>query len=403
MIIGIDASRANEVYRRGTEWYAFFLIQQLAKIIGSEHTVFLYFKEPIHPDLAQDLPKHFIPKVLHWPPRFLWTQLRLSLEMLLRPPDIFFIPVHTLPLIHPRKTVITLHDVGFERFPELYNTQYIGPQKSIFTHFVDLVIKIMTLGRFRNSELDYHRWSVRFALKHAAHVITVSDFSRKEIMDIFHVPSEKITRIYMSYSEQHYRSVHDLQRLKHVLVKYHVQQPYLLFVGTLEEKKNIPRLIEAWHFVQSKYSIPHTLVLAGKPGFGYENIRQKIREFGLIHSVRETGYVAEEDIPVLTAAADAYIFPSLYEGFGIPILQAFACETPLVASRAGSISEIAKQAAHYYDPYDAQDMARVMVEVLTSSALRDRLRRAGKERLKDFSWQNCGEQTWRILKDVATL
>ncbi|OGY78995.1 MAG: hypothetical protein A3B74_03860 [Candidatus Kerfeldbacteria bacterium RIFCSPHIGHO2_02_FULL_42_14] len=401
MIIGIDASRANEVYRRGTEWYAFFLIKALSKIIGPEHTVFLYVKQPLRPDLAYDLPSHFVAKILRWPPVFLWTQMRLSLEMLWHPPDIFFIPVHTLPLFHPRKTVITLHDVGFERFPELYDTHPIGPQGSVLTRLFDTVVKICTLGKFGNNELDYHRWSVRFALRHAAHIITVSDFSKQEIMQLFHTSPEKLTRVYISYDERRYHPVRDQQKIADVLHKYHVQQPYVLFVASLEEKKNVLRLIEAWHSIRQESRFPHTLVLAGKPGFGYERIRRSIDAFGLTSSVHETGYIVEEDLPTLMSAADVYILPSLYEGFGIPLLQAFACATPVVASHVASIPEIAGSAAQYCNPYDAHDIARAISEVLASSTIRNRLRSLGRARLQYFSWKECGEQTWSILQHVS--
>src|SRR3989344_6387680 len=124
MILGIDASQANRKVRSGTEWYAFYLIGEFKKLLGGrgDVTVRLYVRGALQSDLANNLPENFQVRILRWPFRFLWGQKRLSLEMLLHPPDVLFCPAHTIPLIHPKRTYTTLHDVGFEDYPELYDS-----------------------------------------------------------------------------------------------------------------------------------------------------------------------------------------------------------------------------------------------------------------------------------------
>lgn len=401
MLIGIDASRANAEHRTGTEWYSFFLIKHLARIIGPEHRVFLYIREPIREDLAEGLPKHFQPRYLAWPPKFLWTQLRLSLEMFFHKPDLLFVPAHTMPLVHPKHTVVTLHDIGFERMAQLYDFQPIAHEKVLSKILLSLLVKFFTLGRFSNNELDYHKWATRFALKHAEHVLTVSDFSRQEIIDFYHIAPEKITRIYNSFDQSLFQPIRDQNRISRVLQKYHLQQPYVLFIGRLEQKKNLPKLIEAWAIFKKQSAFPHKLVLVGMPGFQYDLIQAKIRSLGVQESVQETGYVAQEDLPVILSAADAYIFPSLYEGFGIPILEAFACRTPVVASRIASLPEIAGKGAYYFNPLNAQDMAQALEKVLFSKDLQSQLQEAGKIELQRFSWEKTAQKTWDVLQRIT--
>lgn len=398
MIIGIDASRANSAQRTGTEWYSFFLIRELARIIPSEHTVFLYTKEPLLPDLAHGLPQHFVPRVLTWKFGFLWTQFRLSWEMLFSAPDLLFVPAHTIPLWSPKKTVVTLHDIGFERLQELYNTRAIGEKVSWKKRFLSLAVRVFTFGHYRNNELDYHRFAARYCVKHAAHILTVSDFSQQEIQDFFHVPSEKITRVYNGFDQDFFwgKTKEGVSRSFAPLAK-----PYVLFIGRLEQKKNIPRFLEAWNILKHTYHMPHTLVLAGTPGFQYERIRERIASFGIQDSVQETGYLPEAHLPQVLKEADLLVLPSLYEGFGIPILEAFATETPVVCSDIPALREVAGEAALYFDPLSPQDMADKIFQALGASPrILQHRRKLGHDRLQYFSWKQTARQTWRVLDSV---
>lgn len=167
MTIGIDASRANKKEKTGTEWYSYYLIQHLKKIIPPQYRVILYAKEPLT-DGLEILPANWQSKVLNWPPKFLWTQWRLSLEMLFHPVDLLFVPAHTISLIHPKKTVTVCHDIGFVRFPQYYSVK----------------------------ERMYHRFTMWLALKCAKIIITPSQFTKNEIMDVYKVSEKKIKVIY---------------------------------------------------------------------------------------------------------------------------------------------------------------------------------------------------------------
>lgn len=397
MIIGIDASRANSTQRTGTEWYSFFLIREFVRIIPPEHTVILYTKEPLLPDLAQDVPKHFQSRVLSWKFGFLWTQLRLSWEMFWHAPDLLFVPAHTIPFLHPQKTVVTLHDVGFERFADLYNDRPIGEKIPSKKRLLSFFVRLLTLGRYRNNELDYHRFSARFCIKNASHILTVSDFSKEEIQELFHVPSEKITRIYNGFDADWFAESADT-KLPEMVEK--LPKPYVLFLGRLEQKKNIPVLLEAWSILKKENDFPHTLVLAGAPGFQYDAIQRRIDDLGVRESVHETGYVPAGAVPHLLKHAALFVFPSLYEGFGIPVLEAFASDVSVACSDIPALHEVAGDAASYFDPKNPVDIARVMGIALLTPNPSQRI--SARNRLARFSWRTTAQQTWAVLSSFLS-
>jgi len=192
MIIGIDASRANKLEKTGTEWYAYHIIEEIKKLADHNDQYILYSKEKLRGQLAI-LPRNFKSKVLNWPFKYLWTQFRLAWEMVLNKPNVLFVPAHTIPVICPSKTITTLHDIGFEKYSHLYSQRGIGPK--IF----GILVKIFTFGRYSNTELDYHRWSARLAFKKAKRIITVSHFSKNEIVNHFNVDSDLISVVSNAY------------------------------------------------------------------------------------------------------------------------------------------------------------------------------------------------------------
>lgn len=373
MIIGIDASRANQAQKTGTEWYSYHLIQELKKIIPKEYKVFLYAKDSLKGGL-EELPENWYEKKLSWPFAYLWTQLRFSLEMLKfwSRPDILFVPAHTIPIIHPKKTILVAHDIGFEMFPELYSDKKIG-----FSHA---------------TELDYHRWAMRFAIKHAYHIITVSNFSKKEIMDFYHYDANKISVVYNGFNKN-VSSENNLEQLK----KYHIDQPYILFIGRLEYKKNIPRLIEAYNILKNKFHLPHKLVLLGARSFKYELIKKNIELYNLNADVIEPGYIEQKDLKTIMNFADLFVLPSLYEGFGIPILEAMAAKIPVACSNIPPLKEIAPAAANFFDPLNPEHMAEVINQTLTDRDLRNKLISNGINCAQKYSYEKCAQETWNII------
>lgn len=395
MKIGIDASRANAKKKTGTEWYSYNLIQELKSAVPDDVRVILYSKEPLQ-DGLEDLPENWESRVLCWPPRLLWTQVRLSLEMLKlwNRPKLLFVPAHTIPVFHPR-SVLVAHDIGFERIKELYEDKDIGYESSIFRKFLKLLIKLVTFGNYGTSELDYHRWAMKFGLREADHVITVSDFSKREIMEHYGVPEKDITTVHNGFSPDAYYPLKE--KNAGILKKYKITTPYILFVGRLELKKNLPKFIIAFRELKKKYNIPHKLVLAGAPGYRYEDIEANIYESGLKDEVVEPGYVPQEHMNELMNMADLFVLPSYYEGFGIPLLEAMSAGTAVACSDIPALREVGGGGAVFFNPDSTHDMAEKIFNLISDNEKKQALIKKGKTNIKRFSWDKCAQETWQII------
>jgi len=368
MKLAIDASRANSVQRTGVESYAYHVIQELKRIIPAEVEVVLYTRESLVQDLS-DLPNNWTSKVLAWPPKRLWTQLRLSFEMLLNKPDVLFVPAHVLPIVHPKKSIMTVHDVAALRFPKAYNW----------------------------FERWYSVWSATYAARHATQIITISEFTKKELQSLVSNISAEISVIPIACDDA-YKSIADEQLLESVQKKYAITKPFLLSISRLEFKKNTDRIVHACNEIKKNHDVQ--LVLVGKPGHGYKKIEHAIENSPYKKDIIVPGWVDEEDLVALMNAARVFVFPSLYEGFGIPALEAMQCGTPVVASKDTSLEEVCGDAAIYADRKDAQDIANQMQRLLEDKTLRDRMSIAGEERAQQFSWKLTAQATWDSLKSL---
>jgi len=425
MLIGIDASRANRSHRSGTEWYSYYLIKRLA-ILDKKNQYILYTDKPLkdglldlninkgvgdrEPEVKFDKDgfqiiksphNNFKGKVLNWPLDFFWTLGRLSLEMIFNKPDVLFVPAHGLPLFFPQKTITTIHDVAFERDSLLYRVDDIGPDRKVYKDLLSLLIKILTLGSYGANSMDYLKWSTRFSLKNAKKIITVSNFTKSEILKIYGKFEDKIKVIHNGYNEALYKNILNKEKMEEVLDKYGLEKPYVLYVGLLEKKKNTPLLINAFALVkEGRPDMKHKLALIGDASFGYDEVNYMVDEFGLESEVIMTGWVEESDLPCIFTGATAFVFPSKYEGFGIPVIQAMACGVPVVISDIPVLREVAGEAALYFDPNDKNDMARAITEIIGNSDLRERLVELGRKRVKEFSWEKCAEETLSEINEM---
>jgi len=368
MVIGIDASRANRESKTGTEWYSYNLILELSKI-DQQNRYFLYTPEKLKDDLAR-LPENFKEKILNWPPRYLWTMIRLSLEMLLSSPDLLFVPAHIIPLVAPKKTITTIMDVGFLRFPELYTSV----------------------------ELKYHRFGLKQAIKKAIKIITISEFTKQEMVNLCQINPDRIVVIPLGFSSEIFQPINSKEKISEVIRKYKIplDVPYLIYIGRLERKKNTFGLIKAFSIFK-RQKFPHKLVLVGSPGFGFEETKELIKKLYLENEVIITGWVPEEDLPYLLSGAFLFVFPSFYEGFGIPLLEAMACGVPVIGSKVASIPEVLGEAGVLFDPYQIKEIARTMEKVVLNKNLRLELIEKGLERSRKFSWRKCAEKTFQLL------
>ncbi len=426
MLIGIDASRANRDRKSGTEYYSYYLIRNLAKI-DSKNQYILYTDKPLKGgllDLTTSDTNHlksgeikfdkdgfqiikspynnFKAKVLRWPFRFFWTLGRLSLEMLLKKPDLLFVPAHALPLILPKKSINTIHDVAFERDKKVYLSDSIFSHGKTMKKLVNFFAKLYTGGKYGASHLDYLSWSTRIALKRATKIITVSHFSKKEIIDIYKTNSEKIKVVYNGFNNDFYKKIEDQEKINQVLKKYEIQQPYFLYIGRLEKKKNTPALVEAFAIIRERNKeMKERLVLLGYGSFGYDEVKYLVEENHLVGDVIMPGWVEEEDVPYLYNGASAFIFPTKHEGFGFPVIQAIGCGVPTACSNIPVLREVMDDAALFFNPNNVCDIAFAMKEIVSNQDLRKELIEKGNKRARDFSWRKCAEETLEIINSLS--
>ena len=359
MIIGIDASRATLPRRTGTEHYARRLIEALLAA-GAGRRFRLYFRDA---PPAGAFGGTFPPaeqRVIPFPR--LWTHLRLSYELIAQPrPDMLFVPAHVLPLAHPLPSVVTVHDLGYRYFP----------------------------GAHPARQRLYLDWSTRFSARAATLVLADSAATRRDLTHFYGVPAEKITVVYPGRDES-------LARVDPapVRARYGLPPDYLLHVGTLQPRKNLSRLMDAAASLRPRRP-GLQLVLAGQPGWQSGPILAQARaqsEF-----VRVLDYVPDADLPGLYSGAAAFVYPSLYEGFGFPVLEAMACGTPVVCANTSSLPEVAGQAALLVAPEDTAALANAIGRVLDNGPLRERLIGLGLEQVRQFSWERAAKETLAVL------
>ncbi len=371
MLIGIDASRAAVVQRTGTERYSLEVVRALLAV-DSPHRWRLYFRELPSPSLHSWTGSAEV-RVIPFPR--LWTHIRLSWEMATHPPDILFMPAHVLPIIHPRRSVATIHDLGYRCFPEAH-----PPAARLY----------LELGT---------RWNARQARR----VVVDSQATRADLERFYGTPAYKIHVIYPGHTSWIQR-VEDPARIRSAQERLGIPEQYILYVGTIQPRKNLVRLIEAYVSLRRRWpagSEPPHLVLGGKMGWMTQDIVRAVQHSGLENLVHLVGYVPDEELPALLSGALVFAFPSLYEGFGFPVLEAMACGTPVVCSNTSSLPEVAGDAALLVDPLDVEDIASSLLRVFQDEELRRRMVEAGYRQVQRFSWQNTARELLELFEELG--
>ena len=367
MIIGIDGSRAFLSERTGVEEYSYQIIKHLAEIkelSNSKAKVILYLRKGQKIDL--NLPKNWKTKTLNWP-RF-WTQLGLSLEMLFHPVDVLFISAHVTPLIHPSRTVVVIHGLEYEIIKEAY---------SFWERF-------------------YMRHSIKFSCRWAKKIIAVSKNTKKDLMELYNVPENKIEVVYAGISSHSERSEESRDLIPRSFANAQ-DDGYLLFIGRLEKRKNIIGIISAFEVLKKRYNIPFKLALIGRTGFGYQEIKNKIEDSKYKTEIIETGFLNEKEKCALMKGSKVFLFPTLYEGFGLPILEAQALGVPVVTSNVSSLPEVGGDSVAYCNPQEPESIAAAIYKVINDENFKDALIGKGYENIKKFSWKKCAEEISRLL------
>lgn len=364
MLVGIDASRAIADQPTGTETYSRRLVQALLEG-QSPHRFRLYFRDAPPPGLFRGGE----PRIMPFPR--LWTHLRLSWEMAQRPPDALFVPAHVLPLIHPCPSLVTIHDLGYLYFPQSHPWQQ--------RLYLDL--------------------STRWNAHSATHLLADSQATRADLVAHYGAPSDKITVAYPGIDES-LGPVHAVDAIQAAKARHDISREYFLYLGTLQPRKNLIRLVEAFaEFAAHPSPSAIQLVLAGRRGWLYDDLFRQVRRLGLDERVRFPGYVAEEDKAALLSGAVALLFPSLYEGFGMPVLEAQACGCPVVTSATSSLPEVAGDGALLVDPQDTAAIANAMLRIATEPELRSALIERGFANVGRFSWENCADTVLRAIEN----
>ncbi|GAB4152725.1 MAG: glycosyltransferase family 1 protein [Candidatus Promineifilaceae bacterium] len=369
MIIGIDASRAVTAQRTGTEAYACYLIQALLPLaLAAGHQLRLYFNQPPPPDLFPALPG--VAFVVMPFPR-LWTHLRLGWELRRCPPDVFFTPAHVIPLTYHGPSVATVHDLGYHYFPQAH------PRR----------------------QLAYLRWSTRHNARRSQVIIADSEATKTDLIRFYGVPAQKIHVVYPG-CEPGLAQVTDGDVLAAVQARYGITPPYLLYLGTLQPRKNLGRLIQAYAQLPDH---SHQLVLAGKAGWLTQPILTQIAALPADIAARIVlpGYVPDADKTALISGAVALLYPSLYEGFGFPVLEGQACGVPVLCAQNSSMPEVAGGGALQVRAERVAEIEAGITRLLTDDVLRQQLIAAGRANVARFTWEQAATQALHLLQQAA--
>ncbi len=371
MLIGIDASRATRAQRTGTEAYSLHLIRAIIET-ECDHRFRLYTPTNLQPPISdfRILNPELEVRVIPFPR--LWTHLRLAWEVSRRPPDVLFVPAHVMPLFCPVPTVVTVHDLGYLHYPEAH----------------------------RPFDRRYLAWTTRRHARRAARVIADSQATRADLIRHYRAEPDRIVVVYPGRDESLAR-VDDPATVAAVKARYGVDGDYLLYLGTLQPRKNLIRLVEAFARLQS-VADRLRLVLAGKKGWLYEGLFARVEALGLRDRVLFPGYVADDDKAALLSGATALVYPSLYEGFGLPVLEAMACGTPVLTSNVSSLPEVAGDAALLVDPLDTEAIAQGMARLIADAGLRRSLVEKGYTQIRKFSWTNAARQVLQVLESTPS-
>jgi glycosyltransferase involved in cell wall biosynthesis len=360
MKIGIDGSRAFLKQRTGVEEYSYQVIKRLQGRL-KEHQVILYLRSYQVVDFSMP-PNWRIKKVRF--PRF-WTQIGLSLELFLHPVDVLFVPAHTAPFFHPKKTVVTVHGLEYEIMPEAY---------SFF-------------------ERLYMRFSIKNSCRWAKKIIAVSKNTKRDLMNLYDVPEKKINLVYEGYEdgtgEMNLGEGEEILKLK----------PYLLFIGRLEKRKNILGIVEAFDLFKKKTKAKHKLVLGGRFGYGEEEIKARIEKSEYKEDIILFGFVSDVRKWQLFKNAEVFLFPTLYEGFGLPVLEAQSQGVPVITSNTSSLPEVAGGSAFLVDPAEAGLISEAMVSLIQNEKMAKDMVKKGYENIKRFSWKNCADLIATVLTE----
>lgn len=374
MKIGIDANEANVEHKVGISEYVYELLQEFHNYASPDLSFTIYLKDQPNGDFPM--------KNSHWKyrifgPRKMWTQFALPANLFLKKdkPDVFFSPGHYAPRFSPVPTVISIMDLAFLHFPEYFTKKDLAQLKS---------------------------WT-SYSAKKAKAILTISNASKDDIMKLYGVPENKIHVIYPGIKQTVSLTPH-IYPMQELQSKYGLSKNYVLFVGTLQPRKNIVRLIEAFSELMTKDKHKDSdlqLVIVGKKGWQFEDILAAPKKFGVEKKVKFLNFVPDEELTMLYQNALCFAWPSLYEGFGLPVLEAMKMNCPVITSNVSSLPEAGGDAALYVDPKDVKDISEKLDKVISDPKLRKEMIEKGQQQVKNFSWEKSAKEALAVLQQIA--
>lgn len=362
--IGVDGNEANVDKKVGVSVYTQNLLFHFSKAANSGLRFEIYLKTP---------PLAILPAendFFHYrtiKADFLWSQIALPLYLIShRNIDVYFAPAHYLPSFCPVPQVVTIHDLAYLYFPDDFTKKDLWQLKT---------------------------WTDR-SIKVARRIIAVSKTTKKDILKNYQIDESRISVIYNGFEKQIDKLKNNkLDLIKKLKIK---NEKYILFVGTIQPRKNLKVLIDSFdQFVKSNKNFK--LVIAGKKGWLYESIFEKVKSMNLEEKVFFADHVSDEELIWLYQNAFCLVQPSLYEGFGIPVLEAMSYGCPVVSSFSSSLPEVGGDAGLYFDPKNSEDLYDKLMELKENEPLRKEFVIKGKKRVKEFSWEKCGEETLDVI------
>jgi glycosyltransferase involved in cell wall biosynthesis len=370
MLIGIDGNEANVEKKVGIGEYAYELLCQFHKIASARKDLQFKIYLKSGPRVEMPVPTESWRYQIVGPKKF-WTQIGLPLKLFTetKKPNVFFSPSHYAPRFSPIPTAISIMDLSYIHFPELFT---------------------------KHDLYQLVNWT-KYSAKNAKKIFTISNFSRDDIIKTYGKEPKDVVTTYLGIkqilgSKQKALSMEELKK------KFGIDGNYILFVGTLQPRKNIAKLIEAFAEIKNKKI---KLVVVGKKGWLWEEIMQAPEKYGVKERVKFLDFVGDEDLPSLYKNASCFVLPSLYEGFGLPVLEAMKYGCPVLTSNVSSLPEVGGDACLYFDPKSTDEIAQKIDQVISDEKLRQEMIEKGYNQVKKFSWEKTAKETLNVLEKLA--
>lgn len=369
MIIAVNTRMLQLNKMEGIGYFAFESFKRIVKLHPEHEFVFIFDRPYDSSFIFSDNIKavYLSPAARHPILWYIWYEWSLARFLKKLKPDIFVSPDGYLPLSIKSKTLAVIHDINFEHYPEdlpFFNRIY------------------------------YRYFFSRFAKK-ATRISTVSEFSKKDISETYNISDSKIDVVYNGAGEE-FKPVSE-NKMTEIRARYSLGKPYFIFIGSLHRRKNIANLLKAFDIFQKDSGAGFKILLAGTKRWWTEDMEQAYQNMTYKADVIFTGRVSDSDLQELTASAFALTYVSLFEGFGIPIIEAFRCDVPVITSNTTSMPEIAADAAYLVDPFSVEEIAKAMKELYQNEALKNKLIEKGRARKMSFNWDKTAEDLWQSM------